>query len=577
MVIMKSSIILRTRILCGIFILVALLLLVRLYFVQIIHSAEYQSQSTAQYIQTNPETVDRGSIFFSTKDGKLVSAAASQGGYMVAINPNVLVDGIHTYGVLKKIIDIDEATFINATHNKNSSFVTIKEHIDDAQAAAIQKSKIQGVIISPQVWREYPGRERAAQAIGFLGYSGTSTIRVGQYGLERFYDTTLSKSTTGLYVNPFAEIFANIQDLVTTDPIAHQGSLITTIEPNVQTQLEKVLSGVMHTYHSQFSGGIVMNPHTGEIYAIAGAPSFDPNDYGSVTDPAQYQNHLVEGRYELGSIMKPLTMAAGLDSGAITLSSTYNDTGCIEVSTYKVCNFDHKARGVIPMQEILSQSLNVGVSYVATKTGYPVFTRYMRLFGFGDMTGVDLPNEVAGDIRQLGVGNGPAVNYDAASFGQGISVSPIEMIRALSVLANQGKLPSPHIVKAIKYDSGITRTIPIMDGPQVIQPATADTVTSMLTKVFDTALLKGKLKQERYSFAAKTGTAQIPMPGGGYYPAGTYLHSFFGYFPAHDPEFIVFLFAWKPQGQEYASATLAQPFMDIAQYLINYYNVPPDR
>ncbi len=574
---MKPNIVVRARILCGIFIVIALLLIVRLYFVQIVHSAQYKAESTAQYIQINPDIIDRDSIFFSTKDGKLVSAATSESGYSVAINPKTLVDPVRAYALLNAIVPIEKEKFLSLVRNKASSFGQIADQVNDAHAAAIQALHLVGVIISPEVWREYPGGVIASHMIGFLGYSGTSTARVGQYGLERFYDTTLSKSSSGLYINPFAEIFANIQDLVALDPVAHQGALITSIEPNVEAHLEKVLDGVMQKYSSQFAGGIIMNPHTGEIYALAGAPSFDPNNYGSVDNPTDYQNHLVEGRYELGSIMKPLTMAAGLDSGAVTLESTYNDTGCIMVSTYKVCNFDHKARGVIPMQEILSQSLNVGVSYVATKTSYPVFTRYMRSYGLGDVTGIDLPNEVSGDIRQLGVGNGPAVNYDAASFGQGISVSPIEMIRALAVLANQGRIPNPHIVKAIKYDSGITRTIPIVQGLQVIKPATADTVTTMLTKVFDEALLKGKLKQQHYSFAAKTGTAQIPMPGGGYYPAGTYLHSFFGYFPARDPQFIVFLFAWKPRGQEYASATLAQPFMDIAQYLINYYNVPPDR
>jgi len=295
------------------------------------------------------------------------------------------------------------------------------------------------------------------------------------------------------------------------------------------------------------------------------------------TDQSVFSNSLVEGRYELGSIMKPLTMAAGIDSGAITARSVYDDTGCITVSTYKICNFDLKARGVIPMQEVLSQSLNLGAAFVATKTGYPTFTKYMKAYGFGQKTGIDLPNEVTGDLSPLGNGQKPAINYDTAAFGQGVSVSPIEMIRALGALANQGVLPNPHVVTAIKYASGITRSIDPGQGPRVLAATTSETVTNMLIKVFDEGLLGGELKMEHYSFAAKTGTAQIPMPGGGYYPGEQYLHSFFGYFPAHDPKFIVFLYAFRPQGQKYASATLAHPFMDIAKYLINYYNIPPDR
>jgi cell division protein FtsI/penicillin-binding protein 2 len=275
--------------------------------------------------------------------------------------------------------------------------------------------------------------------------------------------------------------------------------------------------------------------------------------------------------------MKPLTMAIGMDTGAITLDTTYDDTGCITVSTYKICNFDQKARHVIPVQEILNQSLNVGASFVATKIGYPIFTRYLKSAGLGDLTGIDLPGEVTGDLSQLKSGNGPAVNYDTAAFGQGIAVSPIEMTRALGLLANHGVLPMPHIVTGIRYDTGITRSIVPASGAQILMPESVDTVTDMLVKVFDNALLKGSLKQEHYSIAAKTGTAQIPQPGGGYVPGSVYLHSFFGYFPAHDPKFVVFLYAYEPHGQEYASATLARPFLDIAKFLINYYNIPPDR
>jgi cell division protein FtsI/penicillin-binding protein 2 len=151
------------------------------------------------------------------------------------------------------------------------------------------------------------------------------------------------------------------------------------------------------------------------------------------------------------------------------------------------------------------------------------------------------------------------------------------MIRALSALANEGTLPNPHVVKGIKFEDGVTRSIALSRGQQVLQLASARTVTDMLIQVYDKALLHGELKQDHYSIAAKTGTAQIPKPGGGYYGDNRYLHSFFGYFPAHDPKFIVFLFAIEPHGQEYASATLAHPFDEIARYLINYYQLPPDR
>ncbi|HWP61021.1 MAG TPA: penicillin-binding protein 2, partial [Candidatus Paceibacterota bacterium] len=420
------------------------------------------------------------------------------------------------------------------------------------------------------------GGSIASQMLGFVGFEGTSTVRVGEYGLERWYNDTLMSPSAGLYVNPFAEIFTNVQQIADTDPTQEHGSVITSIEPSVQAQLEKELQGVMHDYSAQFDGGIIMDPKTGAIYAIGGEPSYDPNNYGAVDNPLDYQLREVSGRYEMGSIMKPLTMAAGIDSGAVTKNTTYNDTGCITVSTFKVCNYDLKPRGVIPMQQILSQSLNVGASWVATQMGYPTFTKYMKSY-FGQKSGIDLPGEVPADLDNLGNGNAPAVNYDTASFGQGITETPIQMIRGLAALANGGVEPAPHVVSAIQYESGVTRTLPVAAGLRVFSTSTAATVTSMLQIVYDQALGNGKYKMEHYSAAAKTGTAQIPMPGGGYYPGDQYLHSFFGYFPADNPRFIIFLFAWRPVGQEYASATLAPAFFDLEQFLINYYNIPPDR
>ncbi|MDP3646250.1 MAG: penicillin-binding protein 2 [bacterium] len=571
---MRSSLAFRTRILCAFFIVVALLLIVRLYMVQIVHGQDYQKDAVAQYVEQHPDTINRGNIFFTTKDDTLVAAAVMQSGWRIAIQPPNIVDATSTFRELNAIAPLDEARFLEVAARASDPYEEIAFRLGDDNAARIRAKKIPGVLLVGDQWRSYPARELAAHAIGFVGYKGDT--KVGVYGLERSYQDTLSKGPAALYVNPFAEIFTNIQSILSFDPASYTGSIITSIEPKVQQQLEMTLDGVMKTYTPDFAGGIVMDPHTGAIYAIGNRPTFDPNTYNLVTDNAVFGNPLVEGRYELGSIMKPLTMAAGIDSGAVTEESTYDDTGCITVSMYTLCNFDQKARGVIPMQQILSQSLNLGASFIATKIGSPTFTIYMKAYGFAEKTGVDLPNEVVGDLSTLGEGEMPAVNYDTAAFGQGIAVSPMEMIRALSILANKGEMPNPHVVTGIKYDNGITRAISIPKGPRVLKEETADAVTEMLIKVFDTGLLNGELKMDNYTIAAKTGTAQIPQPGGGY-QTGVYVHSFFGYFPARDPQFIVFLFAYKPHGQTYASATLARPFMDITTFLINYYNIPPDR
>ncbi len=573
----RAFLIRRARFLCGIFIAAALLLILRLYFVQIVHGAQYSRDAMGQYQEPAPETEQRGSIFFTSKDGAQVAAAVMQAGWRIAIDPRQLKDPAQVYGRLSAITALEREAFMASAAKKTDPYEEIALRVSDVAAAKVRALKIQGVILVADQWRFYPGEELAAQALGFVGFTGENPSKTGVYGLEKLYDSTLIQTSSDLYVNPFAEIFANLRSALATDPSAHQGSIITSIDPKVEQQLEVVLEKVMKEYTPHMAGGIIMDPRTGAIYAIGARPAFDPNTYGTVADPGVFDDPLVSGRYELGSIMKPLTMAAAIDSGAVSPSTTYNDVGCIERSTFKICNFDLKARGVIPMQQILNQSLNVGASFLADTMGYGVLTRYFRLFGLGAKTGIDLPDEVSGDLSPLGSGNGPEVNYDTAAFGQGIAVSPIEMVRALSVLANQGVLPNPHVVTAIQYDSGITRSVTPGAGAQVLKPTTADTVTDMLIKVFDTGLLNGELRMDHYTIAAKTGTAQIPKPGGGYIAGDTYLHSFFGYFPAHDPKFIVFLFAIQPHGQKYASATLAKPFNDIAKFLINYYDIPPDR
>lgn len=572
---MRRSLVIRARLIGGFFILIALLLITRLYFLQVVHGEDYRRQAVAQYVEQSPDTEERGNIFFTTKSGQLVSAAVMQTGWRVAIDPDQIEDPTGVYAQLSALTPVDEGRFLASAAKKDDPYEEVAFRVSDDAGKAIRALKIPGVILVADQWRFYPAHELAAQTIGFVGYKGDS--KVGVYGLEKEWEDTLRLSADGLYVNPFAEIFTNLGTLVASDPTSQQGSIITSIEPSVQQQLEKTLDGVMQTYSPRLAGGIVMDPHTGEVVAMAGRPAFDPNTYGAVTDPTVFLNPMVEGRYELGSIMKPLTMAAAIDSGAVTLDTTYDDKGCITRSTKKICNFDFKARGVVDVQEILSQSLNVGATFLADTMGHDAFTRYMEAYQFDQRTGIDVPDEVAGDLSPLGTGNGPDVNYATASFGQGIAVSPIEMVRALSTLADGGVLPEPHVVTGIKYENGITRSVNYGVGPRVLATSTAETVTHMLQIVYDDALLHGELKMDHYSVAAKTGTAQIPDPRTGTYYTDRYLHSFFGYFPANNPRFIIFLFAVEPHGVEYASASLARPFYDVMKYIINYYNLPPDR
>ncbi len=568
----SSAFSVRVRILSSLFVCAALLLSLRLYFVQIVHGGEYQKKARGQYEEISEKRNDRNDIFFSKKEGDLVAAAVMQAGWVLAIVPAEISNPEEVFDKLSAITSLDRKRFFASVAKVGDPHEDIGFRIGNSVAERIRKEKIPGVILVPDQWRSYPGGALAAHAIGFVGYKGDA--RVGVYGLERFYEDSLAKKSD-LYVNPFAEIFANVGAALSVNPAENQGSIITSIEPQVQARMEETLSGVLKTYSSKLAAGIVMNPHTGEIIALAIRPTFDPNTYGSVDDPSLFTNILVENIYEMGSIMKPLTVAAGIDADAITPNTTYNDKGCIERSGKKICNYDGKARGLVGMQEVLNQSLNLGATFIADTMEHKVFSNYIRLFKFGEKTDVDLPSEALGSIDAID--GGYDIDYASASFGQGISMTGVGMIRGLASLANGGLLPSPHIVKGIRLESGIVRSIAPAQSVKVLKPETVQTVSEMLVKVFDTALLGGILKQDHYSIAAKTGTAQIAIQGGGGYYNDRFLHSFFGYFPAHDPKFIIFLMTIEPHGAEFASATLARPFLDITKFLINYYDIAPDR
>ncbi|MDB5237691.1 MAG: hypothetical protein JWL88_793 [Parcubacteria group bacterium] len=565
----------RLRIVSGVLVFLALLLVARLYFVQIVHAQEYSLRAERQYVSSSQQLYERGSILFTRKDGAYLSAATVADGFLVAIDPSHLKDANAAYqAILAVEPSISHDAFFASAAKTDDPYEVIAHHVSDEAGRALSARGISGIIVERERWRIYPANTEAAQTIGFTAYNDDGTTVSGRFGLERYYDDVLQQQGNGVFGNFFAELFANLDTVVVDAKAAREGDVITSIEPIVQEKLDQTLEAVNKQYSSQQTGGIIMDPSTGDIIAMDTYPEFDPNTF-QTQDPNHFGNPLVSSRYEFGSIFKMLTMTSGLDAGVITPDSTYNDTGCIEVNKKRICNYDLKARGVIPMQEILSQSLNVGASYIATKLGHDRFRTYFTNLGIGDKTGIDLPSEIHGDIHNL---NSPLdVNYDTAAFGQGIATTPVETIRALASLANHGKIVTPHVATAIRLQSGIVKSLTYPASKQVFNPNSTDETTRMLIKVVDTKLSNGKVKIPEMSVAAKTGTAQIAGPDGKYIAGNVYFHSFFGYFPASDPKYVILLYTVKPQGVEYASETLTMPFISLTHFMINYYNIPPDR
>jgi len=318
-----------------------------------------------------------------------------------------------------------------------------------------------------------------------------------------------------------------------------------------------------------------MDPNTGAIRAMALSPNFDLNKFNLVDDSSIYKNDLIESVYEMGSIVKPLTLSIGLDTNSITPTTTYDDKGYISLNKKTIWNHDKTAHGITSMQQVLNQSLNTGAGYVEQRTGNKVFADYMAKL-FGEKTGIDLPGE-QGAILYPNLSSKNDIEYITASYGQGIAMSPISVTRALAALGNGGKLVTPHIVSRIEYDMGFSKEITYPEPVQIFKPETSEAITRMLITVVDGSLRGGQFSMNNYSIAAKTGTAQIPDKAKAGYYDDRFLHSFFGYFPAYDPKFIVFLYQTEPNSSQYAADTLTEPFMNIAKFLINYYEIPADR
>ena len=571
----KKAFIFRARIVLTFFLVIFFLLLWRFYDLQIIKHDYYLSKAERQYSYSS-QYYDRGSIYFQNKDKTLFSVADIKTSHTLAIVPKLMkkseLDSIYNFLNKDAGLKISKKTFYRKAALKDDPYEELVRGVDDKTAEIILSKKFKGVILPKYRFRFYPANSMASQLIGFVAQNAHDNGMHGRYGLEKYYDKELFKDPQKLGINFFAELFGDIKKIANGD-FSDNGSLVTSIEPSVQMQLEKVLERTYKKWHSKRVSAIVYDPNSGEIVAMGSYPNFDLNHFSKVESTEIYENPLVENVYEMGSIVKAITVASGLDSGVIRENETYYDSGCKVYDSSRICNYDKRARHTVPVQEILSQSLNVGAAWVYEQMGKKRFKSYFDKLGLTDISGVDLPNEAEPLVGNL---NSPRdIEFATASFGQGVAFSPIAMVRALGALGT-GYIRIPHIVKYIKKDSGIMVNLaPKDDAERVYKDSTVESISRMLVEVVDKKLANGKRKKEHYTVAAKTGTAEISRMGA--YEKGIYNHTFFGYFPAFKPRFVLLFVNERPHGAKYASQTLTDPFYEMVDFLINYYNIEPDR
>lgn len=529
----------------ALFLFFALILCIRFASLQLIDDeGRFVIKSAAAVSAVARETVERGEIFLQDRFGVLMPFAINKTLYTVSADPRKIQDPAGTADALARLLNMPAEGIAEKLQKKDDPYEIIASKVGADVMEKIQAEKIAGIYFESHHGRYYPYQRSGSHLTGFLGVRGEE--RVGQYGLEGYYEDALAAGDVE--------------------------KLVLSIDPNIQFKIEEELHGVIEKWDAAGGTVIVMEPATGRVLGMAHMPEYDPNEYAKEKDVSVFSNAAVSSQLELGSVFKPITMAAGLNEKVVRPDTTYEDTGALSISGYVIKNFDNKAHGIQTMTQVLEQSLNTGVVFVQKKVSKDAMRTYIQNFGFGEETGIDLQGEVSGDIRNLDTGRD--LEFATASFGQGISVTPIQMITAISAIANKGVLMKPHVVDKKVFRDGTTIAHGSSPVRNVINPTTAETLTKMLVSVVENGYDKAKVRG--YFVAGKTGTAQIPDPHGKGYLTDATIHTFVGYAPAYHPQFAVLLSIDRPQGVRFASSSLAPIFSNIMSYLLTYYEVPPD-
>lgn len=439
--------------------------------------------------------------------------------------------------------------------------------------------KFPGLSYMMTAYRFYPEGSIGSHILGFTSYADEEPR--GKYGLEGFFDEELF----GQYGSIKAERGADKDIIIVNDreyKKAENGSdLILTINRSVQFKVCQKLNEAALRHGADGGSIIVMDPKTGAIIAMCSWPDFDPNNYDKVADIKVFNNPAIFAQYEPGSVFKGMTMAAALDQGKVTPETTYKDEGQVMIPGWpkpiKNSDFDtYGGHGEINMTTVLEKSLNTGAIFAMQQIGAETFAEYVKNFGFGENTGIELSGESSGDIRNLTASKIKPIDAAVASFGQGISITPLQLITAYAAIANGGILMKPYIVREIVHSDGAKDITQPEEIRRVISERAATILGGMLVNVVE----KGHGQRagvKGYYVAGKTGTAQVPRKDGRGYESGAHIGSFAGFAPADDPQFVMLVRIDNPRDVSWAESSAAPLFGEIAEFLLQYYQVPKTR
>lgn len=559
------------------------LLGLRLAYVQVVKNDHYLRLASSQHERRNEVPARRGEIFMLDGETK-APLALNQTLAVLYADPSQIKKKKETAELLAPALGMRQEELERKLSVK-SSYVVLANKLSQDKAEVIRKLNLRGIVLSDRQYRTYPEGRLAAQISGFLNADGK-----GQYGIEGFLDDELAgspgltRAKTDTRGNPIAT-----SDNLLNPPV--DGTSVTlTIDRNIQAVAEKYLEQGVQRVKAKSGSVIIMDPKTGAVKAMANYPTFDPNNYGKTTDYNLFSNRTVSDLFEPGSGFKVITMAAGLDQKRISRETTFSDPGTVKIDGYTIGNAaGHRGGPNTTMTNVLRDSLNTGMIFVLksmggdmgqiTLAGKRILHEYItKRFHFGEKTGIEQTGEAAGKINPP---RSSDVNYANITFGQGVSVTMLQMVNAFAAIANGGTLYQPYLVgERVLPDGSVKLTKPTVLRKNVVSETAAQEVTRMMEVVVERGSayrIHADPKLKQYKIAGKTGTAQIPKATGGYEEFKN-IGSFTGFAPSNgDPQFVMMVRVDEPKIQGFAEVTAVPIFIDIASWLVDYYAIPPSR
>ncbi len=536
----------------------------RLFYWQVIAGNDLRVKASAQYSVEFLLPAARGQILAS--DGNRL--VTNQTAFLAYAQPKDIKDIVQFSKNIGHVLSLDNESLVAKLSTSGKLWVPLAHKVESNLVDTLKSLHLSGLGFEKEPKRYYPEASMAGQILGFVGSDGNGNDK-GYFGVEGYYDRELRGQNGRIAIERDvrgAPILIGDENRIEPE---HGRTLMTWIDRSIQRAAERRLTEGIEKYGAKEGSVTILDPKTGGILAMASFPSYDPAHFFSY-DTILYRNPTVAASFEPGSTFKALVMSSALQEQVITPATTMEESGPVQIGEYAVNTWDNKYHGTITMTEVLQHSSNVGMVFVEKKLGKEKMLKYIHDFGFGEPTGVDLEEELSPQLRKDN--NWREIDLATASFGQGIAVTPLQMVRAVGALANDGWLMEPHIVKEIADEKRRVVTIRPKKIRQVVGSATAKIMTEMMVSAVDNGEAKWA-KPTGYRIAGKTGTAQIPVAG--HYDEKKTIASFVGFAPADDPKFVMLVTLLEPSSSQWGSETAAPLFFTIARDIFSYLGIPP--